>query len=108
VTEPIFEPFKSVCILACAMAAFIAASMSMASDAEVERAALVRLIHELERVEPLIRQAETAAVSTERVQFQYLWLRADLDKIKAGIREYLDAAPITPRVIPPLAGDYIR
>ena len=34
--------------------------------------------------------------------------RADLEKVKAGIREYLDSLPVTPHVPPPLAGDYIR
>ncbi len=106
--EQILDPLKSLCIIACAIATCVTPPVSRAGDVEVERAALVRLIHELEQLEPLIQKAQTAAVSTQRVHFQYLWLRADLEKIKAGIREYLDVAPTTPRVLPPLAGDYIR
>ena len=78
------------------------------ADAATERAELVRLIHELEALEPVIQQAEAAGVSTQRIRFQYGWLRGDLEKVKAGIREYLDTVPATPRIPPPLAGDYLR
>ena len=92
-------------------AAFLAAlgqpTISIA-DAEAERTELVRLLHELESLEARIQQAEASAVSTQRIRFQYVWLRGDLEKVKAGVREYLETAPLTPRVPPPLAGDYIR
>ena len=88
--------------------ALMIAPLGMAEDVEVERAALVSLVHELEQLEFLLQQAESAAVSTQRVHFQYAWVRADLAKIKSGVREYLDTVPITPRAVPPLAGDYIR
>jgi RAQPRD family integrative conjugative element protein len=78
------------------------------ADAQAERAELVRLLHELDSLEALIEKAEVNAISTQRIHFQYGWLRGDLAKIKAGIREYLDTVPATPRVPPPLAGDYIR
>ena len=78
------------------------------ADPQGERAELVRLISELDRLDALIAQAEAGAVTTQRVRFQYPWLRADLEKVKAGIREYLDSVPVTPHVPPPLAGDYIR
>jgi RAQPRD family integrative conjugative element protein len=78
------------------------------ADAAGERAELVRLLHELESLDLVVSSAETAAVSTQRIRFQYVWLRGDIEKMKAGIREYLDSAPVTPRVPPPLAGDYIR
>lgn len=78
------------------------------ADPQGERAELVALLHELDRLDALIAQAEAGAVTTQRVRFQYPWLRADLEKVKAGIREYLDSVPVTPNVPPPLAGDYIR
>ena len=102
------DPLLSCVSIIVAILVFVTASGIAAANPEIERAELVRLIHELEQLEPLIQKAETAAVSTQRVHFQYLWLRADLDKIKAGIREYLDTVPTTPRSIPTLAGDYIR
>lgn len=91
-----------------AILAVASAPSSARADAPTERKDLVRLIHELDELEVTVQQAESAAVSTHRVRFQYAWLRADLEKIKAGIREYLDTAPTTPRAVPPLAGDYIR
>ena len=78
------------------------------ADAATERAELVRLLHEIENLEALVARAEASAVSTQRIRFQYSWLRGDLEKVKAGLREYLDTAPVTPRVPAPLAGDYIR
>lgn len=81
---------------------------SAIADPAAERAALIQLEHELENLEPVIKQAESETASTQRVRFQYVWLRADLEKVKAGIREYLEVAPTTPRSLPPLAGDYIR
>jgi RAQPRD family integrative conjugative element protein len=78
------------------------------ADTVTERAELVRLIHELEGLDARIERAEAAASSTQRVHFQYSWLRSDLARVKAGIREYLDSVPVTPRDVPPLAGDYIR
>ena len=104
------KPRSTVCrivISAFALAMALGTTISRA-DAETERAELSRLIHELENLESLIEQSEAAAVSTQRVHFQYAWLRGDLEKIKAGIREYLDTVPATPRIPPALAGDYIR
>jgi len=102
------DPLLPCVAVIVAILVLVTASGIAIANPEIERAELVRLIHELEQLEPLIAKAEIAAVSTQRVHFQYLWLRADLDKIKAGIREYLDTTPTTPRVLPPLAGDYIR
>jgi RAQPRD family integrative conjugative element protein len=78
------------------------------SDAAAERADLMHVLYELDNLESLIAEAEGNAVSTLRIRFQYAWLRGDLEKVKTGIREYLDTVPVTPRVPPPLAGDYIR
>jgi RAQPRD family integrative conjugative element protein len=78
------------------------------ADPETERTELARLIHELEQLEHVIKQAEAQADSAQRIQFQYNWLRNDLARLKAGIREYLETVPLTPRTITPLAGDYIR
>lgn len=78
------------------------------ADTATERRELAGLIHELEHLESLVRRAEAAADSTERLHFQYAWLRSDLARVKAGVREYLETVPLAPRKVPPLAGDYIR
>jgi len=90
------------------MTAGLAASPVWATDSTSERSELQRLIHELEQIEVRIQAAEASAISSQRIHFQYQWLRSDLARVKAGIREYLDTVPLAPRSVPPLAGDYIR
>ena len=54
------------------------------ADAGGERAALARINHELQAIEPLITEAASQANPDARIQFQYDWLRQDLDKIRHG------------------------
>lgn len=78
------------------------------ADADGERAALARIIHELQAIEPLITEAASQANPDARVRFQYEWLRQDLDRIRLGIQEHIDAPRSEPRTFPPLRGDYRR
>jgi RAQPRD family integrative conjugative element protein len=101
------RPNLTLAIIAVAFALSVRPDPSLA-DAETERTELARLIHEIEQLERVIEQADAQADSSQRVQFQYDWLRNDLARVKAGVREYLETVPLTPRTITPLAGDYIR
>ncbi len=78
------------------------------ADADGEREVLARIAHEIEAVQPLIRQAASQANPDARVRFQYDWLRQDLDQIQHGIREHIDAPLAEPRTFSPLRGDYRR
>ena len=78
------------------------------ADAEGERAAMARAIHELQAIQPLITEAESQANPDARVRFQYDWLRQDLDRIRLGIQEHIDTPRAEPRTFPPLRGDYRR
>ena len=78
------------------------------ADADGERAALARIIHELQAMDPLITEAATQANPDARVRFQYEWLRQDLDRIRLGIQEHIDAPRSVHRTFPPLRGDYRR
>jgi len=78
------------------------------ADADGERAALVRITHELQTIEPLIEKAASQANPDARVRFQYDWLRQDLDQIRLGIQEHINAPRSEPRTFPPLRGDYRR
>ena len=78
------------------------------ADADGERAALARINHELQAVRPLIDQAASQANPDARIRFQYDWLRQDLDRIRLGIQEHIDAPRSEPRTFPPLRGDYRR
>lgn len=76
------------------------------ADTDAEREALARLIHEFEVLAPLIQTAESQANPDARIRFRYDWLRQDLERIRVGIREHIDAPRSEPRTFPPLRGDY--
>ena len=76
------------------------------ADADAERESLARVIHELEALQPLLLEAEIAADPDARIQFRYDWLREDLERIRQGIQEHIDAPRSEPRLIAPLRGDY--
>ena len=77
------------------------------ADSDGERAALARLAQEVDALQPLAAEAERQADAEDRVRFAYDWFEADLEKIKAGIREHLER-PREPRPVPPLTGGYRR
>jgi RAQPRD family integrative conjugative element protein len=78
------------------------------ADVDGERAALARITHELQAIEPLTAQAAAQANPDARIRFQYDWLRQDLERIRLGIQEHFDAPRSEPRTFPPLRGDYRR
>lgn len=78
------------------------------ADANSERDALARLVHELESLEPLIVEASRAADPDARIRFQYDWLRDDLETVRRGIEAHIDALRAEPRPMEPLRGDYRR
>ena len=78
------------------------------ADADAERESLARIIHELEVLEPLLAEAKAAADPDARIQFRYDWLHKDLERIRQGIQEHIDAPRAEPRAVAPLRGDYRR
>ena len=79
---------------------------SVRADADGERAALARIIHELDVLKPLMIEAQSQANPDARIQFQYDWLVLDIHRIQSGIKEHLTAPRTQPRSFPPLKGDY--
>ena len=78
--------------------------------AETDKAVLSRLLTELEAMEMLVDEAEHAPkASGTRLQFNYEYLRSDLEQVKAGIRQYINS-PVVPRKQPihPLNGHYAK
>lgn len=75
------------------------------ADQAGEREQLAHLAHE---IEALVDAAEAQAGYPQRIRFQYGWLRQDLDRVRQGILEHLNAPEGEPRRIPPLGGDYRR
>ena len=78
------------------------------ADADAEREALAKVIHELDVLEQLIKGAEANANQDSRIRFRYDWLRQDLKQIKDGIQSHIDAPRARPRSFPPLRGVYRR
>jgi RAQPRD family integrative conjugative element protein len=78
------------------------------ADADAEREALTKIIHELNTLETLIKRAEANADNDSRIRFRYDWLRSDLKQIRVGIQSHIDSPRVQPRSFPPLRGDYRR
>ena len=78
------------------------------ADTGAEREALAKIIHELNALEPLIKQAQANAEQDVRIRFRYDWLRLDLKQIKDGIQSHIDSPRAQPLSFPPLRGDYRR
>jgi RAQPRD family integrative conjugative element protein len=83
------------------------ATVALADD-DGERAALARVIHEIDALKPLIAEAEAQANPDARVRFHYPWLKQDLEYIKLGIRKHIETPRSEPRSFPRLKGDYRR
>jgi len=91
---------------------------AVAYSAEQERIYLVQLINQLNAMLPIIRMAEKSQPKNQRVNFRYYaWkdaggnkhngLLEDVQAIKTGIEEKLNAITIEPRAIAPMGGDYV-
>tara|TARA_R110000772_G_scaffold103600_3_gene204659 strand:+ start:8495 stop:8797 length:303 start_codon:yes stop_codon:yes gene_type:complete len=78
------------------------------ADADAEREALAKIIHEINALETLINRAEANADRDSRIRFRYDWLRQDLKQIRDGIQSHIDSPRAHPRSFPPLRGDYRR
>lgn len=78
------------------------------ADADAEREALAKILHELNTLEPLIQRAEANAEQDSRIRFRYNWLRQDLKHIKDGVQSHIDSPRAQTRSFPPLRGDYRR
>ena len=78
------------------------------ADADAEREALAKVIHEINALDSLIKRAEANAEQDSRIRFRYDWLRQDLKQIEDGIQSHIDSPRAQPRSFPPLRGDYRR
>jgi len=81
-------------------------AMPALADSDGERAALARLVGEIDQLAPLVKEAEAKADPKGRVRFAYAWLREDIEKVKAGIRSHLDRPRTEPQAVTPLHEGY--
>lgn len=82
-------------------------AISAPRTVESELSKLTRIEHELELLEPAIREAQASALQT-RAQFDYEQLLLDLSTVRLGIRKYRAGELEQPRAIEALSGDYRR
>lgn len=104
---------KKTLVVACAALSCLGSAFahddsdkSPVTSQDDENATLVRLIHELDALTPLVSEAENKALVDSRVRLNYGWLRRDLELVKNGIDWHLNTPSTEPRSFEPLKGDY--
>ncbi|MEO9332769.1 RAQPRD family integrative conjugative element protein [Pseudomonas guguanensis] len=98
------------CVLGLLLALCMALGVSPhahADDASPEHARLAAALRQLDAIDQLIAQ-ETVRPRDERARyhFDYCRLSADLERVRAGIRDYLTPSRAQPRDPAVLLGDY--
>ena len=80
-----------------------------APDNAAEREMLAAVTRQLDLLDRLTeRAAATAPQERARYHFDYARLRADLERVRTGVRDFLVPQRAQPRDPVPLAGDYTR
>lgn len=75
-------------------------------DSDNERARLAGIAKELSLVERLSYEAEAKVDGSARTKFNYDALRSDINSMRTGIEEHVQAPRTEPRRVAPLLGDY--
>ena len=95
--------------LAVLLAVSLSALQPAIADDTPEREQLAALTRQLDLLDRLAEHAaHTAPQERARYHFDYARLRADLNRVRAGLQDYLVPQRAQPRDPVPLAGDYIR
>ena len=96
---------QRTCLAVMLLAATTALMPAHAGDEESERANLARIESELAQIQQRVAAAAKDAPPAQRVNFRYEWLIGDLDVMRRGIQQHMNA-PRQPRPVEPLRGDY--
>lgn len=98
------EPGLTIALL---LISLCGSSYSAADDSTPEQAHLAAALRQLDSIERLVEQ-HAAQQNQERTRFyfDYTRLRADLQRMRAGIRDYLSPSRAQPRDPAQLLGDY--
>lgn len=101
-------PCRRVPALALALIIALAgASPASAGDATAEHEQLAALVRQLNLIDRLAEHAaNTAPQERTRYHFDYARLTADLERVRAGIHDYLTPTRAQPRDSALLFGDY--
>ena len=95
--------------LAVLLAVLLSAMQPAIADDTPEREQLAALTRQLDLIDRLAEHAaNTAPQERARYHFDYARLRADLNRVRVGLQDYLLPQRAQPRDPVPLAGDYVR
>ena len=93
--------------LALLLLSLCGSSYSAADDSTPEQAHLATALRQLDSIERLVEQhAAQQRQERARFYFDYTRLSADLERMRAGIRDYLSPSRAQPRDPAQLLGDY--
>lgn len=82
---------------------------AIAADDALAREQLTALVRQIELADRLAEHAaSTAPQERARYHFDYDRLRGDLQRVRAGLQDYLVPQRAQPRDPIPLSGDYLR
>jgi RAQPRD family integrative conjugative element protein len=95
-----------VCVPLCLP--LLAAGWSPAcADEAPERERLAALVRQLDLIDRLAEGAADAAPQGEtRYRFDYVRLKDDIERVRAGVKDYLAPPRAQPRDLMPLSGEY--
>lgn len=96
--------FNTVSLITSLVAALLL-PIAARAEGDAERENLARIEHELTLLKDMVAQASKDAEPNERVRFDYDYLLKDLELVRRGIEDHLDA-PRQPRPISALSGQY--
>ena len=95
--------------LAVLLAVLLSAMQPAIADDTPERERLAALVRQLDLIDRLAEHAaNTAPQERARYHFDYVRLHADLQRVRAGLQDYLVPQRAQPRDPVPLAGDYVH
>jgi len=87
----------------------LASPAPVLASGAIEREQLAALARQLNLIDRLAEHAaNTAPQERARYHFDYARLHADLQRVRAGLQDYLVPQRAQPRDPVPLAGDYVR
>lgn len=83
-------------------------SVTSASDTAVESARLAALVRQLDMIDRMAQTSETVASPRARYHFDYSRFRSDIERVRAGVQDYLNPSRAQPRDPETLGAEYRR
>jgi len=106
VASALSVPRTSLAVLLAVFALYLQPEFMRTLADQIWACALARQLNLIDRLAE--HAANTAPQERARYHFDYARLRADLNRVRAGLQDYLVPQRAQPRDPVPLAGDYVR